>query len=562
MDRFNFFTRGGAGAQNTNTNNTTQPPPQNNNAYIFNDQVDDDPDYDDIAPLSPRVYRPPGAAPATSSYYHNNQADLEAQQHQAEMTERERPTSRFLPRFRPAIPSFFSAASPRRFFGGNQEPRPASSFYDDDGGPPADTVVNGNGMRGGMGRNNGGGGGMNHYGAYVEDDLDETSPKTPRFRIAAQDLPGARLHLPNLNRTWTDETEDGGHFSRPGTRAAMGGLNGVMGANEIAEPAPAVTAQRILHGGSRGGSPVSSTEDSSGNGRRSRGHRGHRHGHGHRRHESDRSGSNGSSGRRSRRRRGHDRNGSNTSTHSSRSGSGTSEEDEAARRRRRQRRRQRELELFTGGVGRREGSRRTRDHGDGRTHPKRFLFCFPWIKSRQVRGLVLRCFVSGMLLALLLSICKFAHTHPLTFSDHMLTSPKDLALSITKNINSSEFTILFILVILFITIFFCHGLIRLCMLIVRGGGSGSSSRSRGGGGGGGAQDEEMGQTAAEMAQASGGYAVPREPIRVVMARDEEAAGIESQTAKMKPPAYGLWRESVVCLTPSPLLLCSTQLGFV
>lgn len=42
-----------------------------------------------------------------------------------------------------------------------------------------------------------------------------------------------------------------------------------------------------------------------------------------------------------------------------------------------------------------------------------------------------------------------------------------------------------------------------------------------------------------------GYAVPRKPIRVVMAQDEEAAGVESEAVRMKPPAYGLWRESVV-----------------
>ncbi|KAJ8128658.1 hypothetical protein O1611_g4976 [Lasiodiplodia mahajangana] len=41
-----------------------------------------------------------------------------------------------------------------------------------------------------------------------------------------------------------------------------------------------------------------------------------------------------------------------------------------------------------------------------------------------------------------------------------------------------------------------------------------------------------------------GYAIPRQPIRVVLARDEEAAGIESEATKLKPPAYGLWRESV------------------
>jgi hypothetical protein len=44
----------------------------------------------------------------------------------------------------------------------------------------------------------------------------------------------------------------------------------------------------------------------------------------------------------------------------------------------------------------------------------------------------------------------------------------------------------------------------------------------------------------------GGYANPQTPIRVALARDEEAAGIESEATKVPPPAYGLWRESVVC----------------
>lgn len=43
----------------------------------------------------------------------------------------------------------------------------------------------------------------------------------------------------------------------------------------------------------------------------------------------------------------------------------------------------------------------------------------------------------------------------------------------------------------------------------------------------------------------GGYANPETPIRVALARDEEAAGIESEATKIPPPAYGLWRESVV-----------------
>ncbi|GKT60808.1 hypothetical protein ColTof4_00926 [Colletotrichum tofieldiae] len=90
----------------------------------------------------------------------------------------------------------------------------------------------------------------------------------------------------------------------------------------------------------------------------------------------------------------------------------------------------------------------------------------------------------------------------------------------------SEFTVLLILIILFVTIFFCHGLIRLCMIIIR--------------------PRPDGEPRAPMPQllAPGGYAVPREPIRVVLARDEEEQGEVSEAALAKPPAYGLWRESV------------------
>ena len=107
---------------------------------------------------------------------------------------------------------------------------------------------------------------------------------------------------------------------------------------------------------------------------------------------------------------------------------------------------------------------------------------------------------------------------------------------------------LLILIILFTTIFFCHGLIRLCMLIVRPRGSAAGQTSG---------TDQMRQRGGIMHDAAlvvpGGYAIPREPIRVVLARDEEAAGIESETTKTKPPAYGLWRESVVCFLHLPWL---------
>jgi hypothetical protein len=96
----------------------------------------------------------------------------------------------------------------------------------------------------------------------------------------------------------------------------------------------------------------------------------------------------------------------------------------------------------------------------------------------------------------------------------------------TQRVKTSEMTIMLVLVILFATLFFFHGLIRLCITLVRG--------SR--------------QTASQQHLPNygpRGYAVPPQPIPVVLARDEEAAGVESEAAKSNPPAYGLWRESVV-----------------
>ncbi|KAL2178429.1 uncharacterized protein P884DRAFT_198409 [Thermothelomyces heterothallicus CBS 202.75] len=104
----------------------------------------------------------------------------------------------------------------------------------------------------------------------------------------------------------------------------------------------------------------------------------------------------------------------------------------------------------------------------------------------------------------------------------------DLSLSLTKHVTSDEFTILLILILLFVAIFFSHSLIRLGMLVLK-------ARKRN-------QMVERGQISAVIDP--GGYAIPREPIPVVLARDEEAAGIESDATKTGPPAYGVWRESV------------------
>lgn len=60
-----------------------------------------------------------------------------------------------------------------------------------------------------------------------------------------------------------------------------------------------------------------------------------------------------------------------------------------------------------------------------------------------------------------------------------------------------------------------------------------------------AEDDEENRPDMRHMYGPGGYAIPSQPIRVTLARDEEAAGVEDTGTKAKPPAYGLWRESVV-----------------
>jgi hypothetical protein len=104
-----------------------------------------------------------------------------------------------------------------------------------------------------------------------------------------------------------------------------------------------------------------------------------------------------------------------------------------------------------------------------------------------------------------------------------------LALALSNRNESQEFHVLLILIILITTIFFCHALIRLCMMIMHP-----------------PPDDDMENRNLPSMIGPGGYANPVMPIRVALARDEEAAGIESDATKLPPPAYGLWRESVVC----------------
>ncbi|CAK7238773.1 MAG: hypothetical protein STHCBS139747_000192 [Sporothrix thermara] len=157
--------------------------------------------------------------------------------------------------------------------------------------------------------------------------------------------------------------------------------------------------------------------------------------------------------------------------------------------------------------------------GSTTTEPKHSFFCLPYIRSRRTRAQIVRSIVSGVILASTIAVV--------------------LALYLTNNVYNMEFLVLLLLMVLVASLFFFHGLVRLCLMIlhpmtpVEEAAAEEQSRRR-----------HAGDPLMPNIYAVGGYAIPDQPIRVVLARDEEAAGIESDAAKLQPPAYGLWRESV------------------
>ncbi|KAI9719266.1 MAG: hypothetical protein M1812_003596 [Candelaria pacifica] len=154
--------------------------------------------------------------------------------------------------------------------------------------------------------------------------------------------------------------------------------------------------------------------------------------------------------------------------------------------------------------GRRQRDRRRLNRDRGKTRSR----CFPSIRHPRVRRKFFNTLISGAVLATILSIyLAIAIGHPLT---------------------SQPFHILLILLILSIAVFFCHSLIRLCMFTLHPPSPPSHNHIR--------RIPDM--------IGPGGFAAPETPIRVILARDEEAVLGDEMKIECPPPAYGLWRESV------------------
>ncbi|KAI5843994.1 hypothetical protein DFP73DRAFT_595016 [Morchella snyderi] len=106
-----------------------------------------------------------------------------------------------------------------------------------------------------------------------------------------------------------------------------------------------------------------------------------------------------------------------------------------------------------------------------------------------------------------------------------------LGLALTNDLRlRHEWHVLLILIILIATMFFCHALVRLCIL--------ATNPAR--------LQRRPSQNLSRIPSVSGpdGYANPREPIRIQTTFDQDVDGVEPDLTKLPPPVYGLWRCSV------------------
>jgi len=170
----------------------------------------------------------------------------------------------------------------------------------------------------------------------------------------------------------------------------------------------------------------------------------------------------------------------------------------------------------------------------------------PTAAQSEQKTRVIWCAASGIFLAAMLTICKFPYARDavsnigflIPYYIHSSNSNRhwlDLSLALTVSALNQSVHVMFILVILGSTVLFCHSLIRLCIIKLR---PQRSHRPR----------------IPEYADINGFK--PDVPIRVHLAQDEEIAVAETTNGqpteeveglvKQPPPAYGLWRCSVVC----------------
>ncbi|OGM43202.1 hypothetical protein ABOM_008108 [Aspergillus bombycis] len=148
-----------------------------------------------------------------------------------------------------------------------------------------------------------------------------------------------------------------------------------------------------------------------------------------------------------------------------------------------------------------------RDIGNSNSRPRSFIMI---LREKNTRRRLVTLTTSALFLTLALSLY--------------------VAFTVSKSHLGHELHILLIFIILILAIVFCHSLIRVSMVTLRG------SRST------------MAMNRIPSRAGPTGYAQPERPIHVILLRDEENLtqnnGASQEKVTPPPPAYGLWRSSV------------------
>ncbi|EEP77253.1 predicted protein [Uncinocarpus reesii 1704] len=130
----------------------------------------------------------------------------------------------------------------------------------------------------------------------------------------------------------------------------------------------------------------------------------------------------------------------------------------------------------------------------------------PGFKTREAKRKMVNCAISGSILAIVLAVY--------------------MTLALTTSIRGREFHIFLILILMILTVYFCHSFVRLFMIASKPTADQESYDGR---------RVRFGET--------------DHPIRVTFARDEEVVESDMETNRNAslappPPAYGLWRGSM------------------
>lgn len=125
---------------------------------------------------------------------------------------------------------------------------------------------------------------------------------------------------------------------------------------------------------------------------------------------------------------------------------GSESREDRQRRRRRRQRRKHHHHHHNRTRGQYSHHHNNHHHGRHRSRrkkpPQRFLGCFPWVKSREMRTHIVRCFVCGLFLVCLLSVCELLPTSRFTLFLHRVQTNTDLQILHSPSPRTSRWAIL------------------------------------------------------------------------------------------------------------------------